>query len=522
MFPHKALFANIVAIIFLCNVCFAKPQLRHPELITPNELRPRVNFWINVFTAYGKSKVAIHHRDYPQAVFKVLDLSKEMATMSPIAFDHHKSKVIKHEISEIEKVLLKLSKGGKPSTKIEQDIADRMDPVPGGRAKYAEAVKKDLVRSQTGIREKFESSITRSGRYLPIMESIFADYSLPVELTRLPFIESSFDYTAYSSVGAAGIWQFMPRTGRLYKMMITGAVDERRDPTTATIGAARYLQDAYKLLQSWPLAITSYNHGAYGVLKAVRKIGTRDISKIIEAPASQRVFGFASNNFYPEFLAALEVSSRARFFFPEVTIEPPIEFDHIRLTIPHSVKFIETRLGVNKTELMPLNYALSSKVWDGRLSIPSGYVLKVPAGYGKLASKLKGGEPESYAKLVSTSTSSIYGGITYTVRRGDTLGSIARKYKISINDLMQLNGLKGNIIRIGQKLRIKGQEAIRESNTPTKKVVSKSAAIKRHKVRRGESLWTIARKYGVSIDALKRQNKLKKSAIKAGDTLSIP
>jgi membrane-bound lytic murein transglycosylase D len=161
------------------------------------------------------------------------------------------------------------------------------------------------VRAQRGIMERFTNGLRTSRLYLPEMERIFRAEGLPVELTRLPLIESCFDVGAYSKVGAAGIWQFMPATARLY-MEVNDAVDERRDPIASTYGAARYLTRAYQRLGTWPLAITSYNHGQNGIAHAIDEMGTTNIVRIIryyDGPS----FGFASRNFYAEFLAALDI-----------------------------------------------------------------------------------------------------------------------------------------------------------------------------------------------------------------------
>jgi membrane-bound lytic murein transglycosylase D len=161
------------------------------------------------------------------------------------------------------------------------------------------------VRAQRGIMERFTNGLRTSRLYLPEMERIFRAEGLPVELTRLPLIESCFDVGAYSKVGAAGIWQFMPATARLY-MEVNDAVDERRDPIASTYGAAQYLTRAYQRLGTWPLAITSYNHGQNGIARAIDEMGTTDIVRIIhyyDGPS----FGFASRNFYAEFLAALDI-----------------------------------------------------------------------------------------------------------------------------------------------------------------------------------------------------------------------
>jgi membrane-bound lytic murein transglycosylase D len=139
---------------------------------------------------------------------------------------------------------------------------------------------------------------------------------VPVDLVALPIVESGFRVVAQSSVGAAGIWQFTHGTGRRY-MRIDHVLDERRDPLAATEAAARYLRGNYEMLGSWPLAITGYNHGEAGVATAVSQLGTTDLGVIVENYRG-RAFGFASRNFYSEFLAARDVLRNAEKYCPGI------------------------------------------------------------------------------------------------------------------------------------------------------------------------------------------------------------
>lgn len=161
------------------------------------------------------------------------------------------------------------------------------------------------IRSQQGLADEFLKAAQRAQHYLPFMEDTFKREKVPPEITRLAFVESMFTPWARSKVGASGIWQFMPRTAKKY-LRINRLIDERNSPYKSTIAAAKLLRDNYQKLQSWPLAITAYNHGTSGIRHAVRKTGSRYIHKIIQKYRS-RSFGFASRNFYTEFIAAFRV-----------------------------------------------------------------------------------------------------------------------------------------------------------------------------------------------------------------------
>ncbi|MBI2602081.1 MAG: lytic transglycosylase domain-containing protein [Deltaproteobacteria bacterium] len=161
------------------------------------------------------------------------------------------------------------------------------------------------LRSQLGLADRFIEAAYRAKDYLPYMESIFDEYGVPPVVTRMAFVESMFNIKAKSKAGAAGIWQFMPQTGKRY-LRINELVDERLSPFKATKAAAQFLKNSYGKLESWPLTITSYNYGLNGILKAVNRLNTRSLNSIIELYEAPN-FQYASKNFYAEFVAAVNV-----------------------------------------------------------------------------------------------------------------------------------------------------------------------------------------------------------------------
>lgn len=489
----------------------------------PLRLQPRVDFWVDIFTRYGKHNAVVHHRDYPQVIFGVFDFSAAARELGPIALDKFRKDELKRFTAGLTRDLEHLATGAPPENARQRTIVEKMRIVPGSAGKYRDTVRSDLIRSQTGIREKYIEAIARSGRYLPTIERIFVeDYGLPIELTRLPFVESSFDYKAYSSVGAAGIWQFMPRTAKLY-MTVNNVVDERRDPMIASESAAKYLQGAYRRLGTWPLAVTSYNHGVGGVAKAVRKTGTTNIASILES-AGDRAFGFASNNFFPSLLAALHVYENYRTYFPGIQIERPIEFDSVRLSQAVSIGHVLRQLSISADELQSLNYALSDRVWSGRQSIPRGYTLRVPQAYSARLANLR--VPESRPAPSAPPASSVYGGMVYRVRKGDTLSSIAKRYGVSVADLMEMNGLASPTVKVNQTLIVKQREAGQPTQvlpTDRAKVPAKEPpkTVHRYRVKKGDSLWSIARSFDISLEALQRANR-GVSTVRPGQLIVIP
>lgn len=518
---------------------------RHSAFRVPAAMRGRVDFWKDVFAKYGKHQVVIHHREFPQVVFGVLDFSAEAATMDPVSLDRHMDRVEKQTVLSMKEQIKELVGGAEPATAFQKNFVEKMEGVPAPSRSYKRLLDEDLLRTQTGIRERYAQAVSRAWRYLPAMEHIFtSDYGLPKELTRLPFIESSFDYTAYSSVGAAGIWQFMPRTARSHRMLVGRYVDERRDPIKATRGAAEYLRLAYQELGSWPLAITSYNHGVGGVRSKVRQAGTSQIAELIEHP-SERYFGFASTNFYPEFLAAVEIFEEHEKYFPEVAVQPPLRLVSYTVKSPMSGAQAAKQVGVGVESLREANYALLDPIWRGSARIPAGYVLQVPVERQGRSEKLETPEPVR-SRIVTTDPGSE--GKMYRVTRGDTLERIAERYNTTPSELVQLNRLSSRRVEPGQVMYVpKGavgapsfevepnrpevpavalpaapiREA-RPSKQSSHKIARVESAPKRYTVRKGDTLFSIATKSKCSVADLKRLNGIKGNTIEAGRSLKLP
>jgi membrane-bound lytic murein transglycosylase D len=348
----------------------------------PGALRPQVEFWKKIFAAYSKYQVVIHDSE-TMKVYKVIDfrplLDEEgLDEATVLQIRQQQSKI---KLEQVRAILLKLQQCGEDCgdlTAEEQKIRDMYRTV-SDPEKFRAAASDDRLRAQVGIRERFREAIQVSRRYLHAMEETFRREGVPVELTRLPFIESSFNVGAYSKVGAAGIWQFMPATGRIYKMRVNNVIDERRDPLVATQAAARLLRANYESLGTWPLAITAYNHGPGGLAEAVETVGTTDIAQIIRRYRGKR-FGFASRNFYPEFLAALEVEKDYENHFGSLQLEAPLVYDRVHLDCPIPLRTAARFASADEDDLLLLNPALGAAVRNGRASVPHGYQLRIPSG----------------------------------------------------------------------------------------------------------------------------------------------
>jgi membrane-bound lytic murein transglycosylase D len=229
------------------------------------------------------------------------------------------------------------------------------------------------LRTQRGVREQFVSGLKISGRYLVEMRKIFREEGVPPELVYLPLVESSFNVRARSAAGAVGMWQFMPDTGRKF-LRITDTVDERRDPLASTRAAARLLKENRRLLGNWPLAVTAYNHGTEGMFRAINAVGTDDLVQIIKRYQSP-TFGFASKNFYAEFLAALHVAKNSEAHFPFLRPHPPLSLREVEIKRAMSIQSFLKPAAVSLGDFFEWNPALSPTL----TVIPAGYRVKVPA-----------------------------------------------------------------------------------------------------------------------------------------------
>ncbi|MGH8580325.1 MAG: transglycosylase SLT domain-containing protein, partial [Gammaproteobacteria bacterium] len=411
----------------------------------PKGLRPQVEFWKAIFSKFSKDQVVIHDARYVDKIYTVMDLPP-LPEEGNSAISKLRRTLIAGEKERIKRLLDRLHRNRSASNVGEAKIYRLFADVTQ-RNKYLEA--KERLNGQTGIRERFRKGLERAGRYLPHMEAVFRDHGLPVELTRLPLIESSFDVTAYSHASAAGIWQFIPSSARIYGLRINNIVDDRRDPLLATTAAARHLRDDYRALGAWPLAVAAYNHGRGGIARAVEAVGSRDLAQIIKYYSNPR-FGFASRNFYVEFLAALEIYQHPQKYFTGLRPQAPLDFREVTLEYHARFPSLAKRAGLDPLELLALNPRFQKAVAQGRLQVPTGYRLVLPraqtASFRNAYVQFKPRE-ELTEKPRLAETKPDVQTVRHRVRRGQSLGWIARHYGTSISAIKQVNEIH-NVNRI--------------------------------------------------------------------------
>ena len=360
----------VLVSLFAVSSAFAA----NPDLPSAG-LEQRVDFWKKVFTQYGENDLILHDLYRVNLIYGVASDDDVSAKLT----------AVKDTLREMRANLQTPETFSPEATQIAESIAAQ-------GITLTDSLLADLVsnvHTQRGIKERFRDGVVRSGRHVAEFREILKKSGVPEELALLPLVESSFQ-NVRSKAGAVGMWQFTRSTGRLY-LRINSRVDERLDPAKAASAAARLLRDNHRALGNWPLAITAYNHGRGGMQRAQKSHGS-ELTTIIQDYRGP-VFGYASMNFYAEFLAAVEVYEHYPTYFGELVLEQP------------------------------------------RVQVASNVQSK----------------PATTAAKPATSTASS----KYQVKKGDTLWEVAQRFGTTIRSLMELNKLNETAIYAGQILLVK-------------------------------------------------------------------
>lgn len=357
----------------------------------PKGLEKRVAFWRDVYTKYTTEQGVLHDRDDVSMIYEELDFSAIMSDPNTNVFQkaREREKIVKQHRKALEERFKRLHGLKSPEGLSAEDLRLwKMFESINDPDKFKDAASRGRIRFQLGQKDRFVVGIYHSGRYLRQMERIFHEEGLPIELTRLPFVESSFNIHARSKVGASGVWQFMRRTARSY-LKINGDIDERNDPLKATRASARLLKSNFALLQSWPLAVTGYNHGPNGVFNITRKMRTRDLAEIINSYSSRR-FGFASENFYACFLAALDVERNAKKYFGDVKWGPEVDAVEVKLKKALTFRMLVDFFDGDSAAVMLANPHLLMRIQRGRTPVPARSFVRVPGPRVKVLEEWQG------------------------------------------------------------------------------------------------------------------------------------
>src|SRR5882672_6103787 len=520
---HRAFaaFVSLAALSFTAARAQDAPTPQDDQFPRPAELEPAVQFWTRVYTEINTREGFIHDDTQLDIVYQTVKVGDDLSS-------RERRRRVERAADQYTVILTKLGGGARTNLGSEEQRVLGLFPADTSNAELKAAAAR--VRFQLGQADRFRAGLIRSGTWKPYIYEVLDNHGLPRELAALPHVESSFDPTAYSKVGAAGMWQFMRSTGVRY-MRIDRVVDERRDPFLASDAAARVLADNYDVLQSWPLAVTAYNHGVGGMRNATVQQKTKDIATIVRKYQS-RSFGFASRNFYAAFLAAVQIDQNPTRYFGSISINPPSDTGVVVVPDFLSADALADALNLREGKLRDLNPALTDAVWSGDKLVPKGFALRVPKATAAVAEDL----------MASIATNERFASqhqdLQHKVRRGDTLSTIAAEYHVSLAALMRANGLGArDMIRVGQLVNLPVDAhggatptavLARADTAPVKPVPAVAAAPPvaaegAYVVRNGDSLDRIAKRLGTTVEALTAANTLgNKNLIFPGQTLNVP
>jgi membrane-bound lytic murein transglycosylase D len=356
-------------------------------------------------------------------------------------------------------------------------------------------------------RDRFQRFINRGQTYRKVIEDLLRESDLPVELYYLALIESGYQNHAVSSAKATGVWQFMPATARRYGLQVDRYVDERRDPIRSTEAAAKYLRDLYNIFGSWPLAIAAYNAGEYRIINAILKAKTRDFWTLAEMGALPK----ETTEYVPKIMAAILIASDPeRYGVIEGEGEAYPELEAVEIASPVLLTDVARAAGMGLEDLRAVNPHLQNgytpknadkyEIW-----IPEARVAILKQSLGSLAALAKKFESPSRTPAARKAKAKRN---YHLVRAGENLTVIARRYSTTAAYLMRVNALRSSQISPGMELRV------------TSKIYRPERQV-RYRVRRGESLERIARRFDTTVMRLKDDNDLRTSKIFPGKVLLI-
>jgi peptidoglycan lytic transglycosylase D len=366
-----------------------------------------------------------------------------------------------------------------------------------------------LVKRYTGSQKvMFGRWLERAARFIPKIQMVFASEGLPLDLAYLAMIESGFNVRAYSWAHAAGPWQFIESTGRIYGLDNDWWQDGRLDLEKSTRAAAKHLKYLHKRFDgNWYLAVAAYNAGGGKVRRAIKASNSRDFWVLTEG----KVLREETRNYVPKLLAALDVIKNSKKYgFDNLNYEAPLEYENITLESSTDLEIIANFCGISYKQLKDLNPEL--KRWCSPPGVRN-YQLRVPVGSADKANQLYAQLPKDQRARYSR----------HKIKSGDTLQVLARKYRIRVDDIITMNGINDpRTIQIGTNLILPLKEGY--TSLPANALTDSYVRSRRktYKVRSGDSLWSIAKRFSVSQKELRVWNKLGWSNfLKPGQVLAV-
>ena len=370
--------------------------------------------------------------------------------------------------------------------------------------------------------------LRRLGRYEKVFRKIFKEMGIPSDLIYFGFIESNFNPYAYSRAGARGIWQFMPSTARRYGLRVNWWIDERCDPIKSTYAACKYLKNVYSIFGDWYLSLAAYNYGEGNVLRLMKRCGAKnywELSRCRGMPSETRAY-------VPLILAAIVICKNPEIFDLDVKKEPPLKYQVVSIPSPTDIRVVSDILKVSVSRIKEFNPQLKRYLTPPYVR---RYKIYLPEGV----------DGEKLAFLFNVPKYRRMKWVRYKVKRGDTLIGIALKFGSSVSAIKRVNHIRNaRRLRVGQVLSIplnpvgsihvkrvasgKHRKKIFKGvgSSTQRRLSSKRRRGRRYRVyvvKRGDSLWKIARKFGVSVRDLKRINGFSGiGVLKIGTRVKVP
>ncbi len=504
----------------------------------PESLMPRVGFWVEVFSRWDTDTAIFHDKENPQRVYSTLKRNEGCRRSRKGDAVYKERKRLKRSLTSLSETLQKRSSLSNAQKRLYSSFK-------GASAKEVRAAA-DRVRCQSGNKDRMREALSQFHIYRPTILDALEAQNLTPELQYLPFVESAFNPEALSHVGAAGLWQIMPSTGRTLGLIVNSRVDERYDPRAATYAAAKYFRNSVDTLSERafenghtinardlnPFVITSYNYGVRGMERAISQVGL-DYERLLKEYKSPS-FQTAVKNFYASFLAARHVAKNSNQFFGVVAPDNAnrlYSYNTFKLNRPTSAKRVGKELGINSAQLKELNPALKKNIWRHKALIPKGYVLKLPYREDGWSAQV-----EAMRRLPKELEKPGY--VWHRVKRGQTACGIAEKYRASCREVKSLNKLnKKALIYIGQRLKVPTKSggisvastsSINNSsnavspNSSNTSSINTSSGLTSYRIQRGDTSCSIAERSGMRCGEFLAINGLRRdSVIQIGQRVKV-
>lgn len=446
----RLLFVTKSVLVVVAWAFLAAPAVHAEGFDRVPILEKNVAFWRNVYAVWSVNDIALHDRDDLGVVYRVAKVPGHGRKENGLTRSQAITKARNEVVAALASLDKKKPKSAEGLSGVEKEVFENLKNVT-----RADKYKRPPdIRAQNGLRERAREGWISFGRYEKSVRAEIKKSGMPQDILALAYVESLFSVRAVSHAGAAGMWQFMPATGREY-MQVNEVVDERIDPVLATEAAMKYLHSARKLLGAWPLAITSYNFGRSGMKRATQAVGSKDFGVIYQKYKTNKNFGFAAKNYYASFLALLDVIQAPEKYFKGVKQQSAWRFDVVRLPFPVLAPQL-TKLGVmSSDDLASYNPSLTKRARSGDVALPRGLPLRVPYGKGRdFLSKVSQMSFDERKKALHHIRE------WHRANGRQTLASIASRYGVKEIDVAALAGLPlGTTPANGARLPIPSREA---------------------------------------------------------------